>query len=56
MCKHAVKILAYLLRYVPGQGKTQQMCNKTILENSGTFISFPDCYKNQESFNKAVDI
>ena len=28
MCKHAVKILPYLQRYVPDQHKTQQMCDK----------------------------
>ena len=25
MCKHAVKVLSYLLRYVPDQYKTQQV-------------------------------
>ena len=54
MCKYAVKKLPYLLRYVPDQYKTQQMCNKTILENVGTLKSVPDCYKNQEMCNKAV--
>ena len=28
---------------------------KVILENGGTFESVPDCYKNQEICNKAVD-
>ena len=31
------------------------MCHKTILENGGTLKSIPDCYKNQEMCNKAVD-
>ena len=31
MCKHAVKELPYVLKYVPDQYKTQQMCNKAIL-------------------------
>ena len=51
MCKHAVKKLLYLLRYVPDQCKCvpdQQMCNKAISENGGTLKSVPDCYKNQE--------
>ena len=52
MCKHAVKKLPYLLRYVP---KTQQMCDKAILENVGTSKSVPDCYENQEMCNEAVD-
>ena len=35
MCKHAVKKLAFVIRYVPDCYKTQQMCNKAILENGG---------------------
>ena len=31
------------------------MCDKAILENHGTLKSVPDCYKNQEMFNKAVE-
>ena len=31
------------------------MCDKTILENGGTLKAAPDCYKNQEMWNKAVD-
>ena len=31
------------------------MCYKTILENGGTLKYIPDCYKNQEMCNKAVD-
>ena len=42
MCKHAVKNLPYLLRYIPDQYETQQMCNKAILENDGTLKSVPD--------------
>ena len=45
MCKHAVKKLPYLLRYVPDQYKTQKMCDKSILENVGTLKTAPDCYK-----------
>ena len=30
------------------------MCDKAILENSGTSKSVPDCYKDQEMYNKAV--
>ena len=48
MCKHAVKKLPYLLRYVPDQYKTQQIGDKAILENDGILNSLPDCYKNQE--------
>ena len=31
------------------------MCDKAILENGGTLKFVPDCYKNQEMCNKAVD-
>ena len=30
MCKHAVKKLTYLLRYVPNQYETQQMYDEAI--------------------------
>ena len=40
MCKHIVKKLPFLFRYVPDQCKTQQMCDKD---------------KNQGICNKAVD-
>ena len=42
MCKHAVKKLPYLIRYVPDQCKTQQMCDKAILGNGGTLKSLSD--------------
>ena len=35
MCEHAVKKY-YLLRYVPDQCETQQMCDEGVLENGGT--------------------
>ena len=31
------------------------MCDKGILENDGTLESIPDCYKNQQMCDKAVD-
>ena len=31
------------------------MCEKAVLKNGGTLKSVPDCYKNQEMCNKAVD-
>ena len=37
VCKHAFKKLPYLLRYVPDRYETQQMRDKAILENGGTF-------------------
>ena len=46
MCKHAVKKLPFIIRYIPDQYKTQQMCDKALLENSRTLDSVLDCYKN----------
>ena len=31
------------------------MCDEAILENGGTLNSVPNCYKNQEMCNKAID-
>ena len=31
------------------------MCEKAIVEKGATLKSVPDCYKNQEMWNKAVD-
>ena len=42
MCKHVVKKLPYLLRYVLGQYKTHQMCDEAILENDRTLRSVLD--------------
>ena len=39
MRKHAVKKLQYLLRCIPDQYETQQMCDKSILENRGALQS-----------------
>ena len=39
------KKLLYVLRFVPNQDKTQQMCDKAILENSGILMSIPDATK-----------
>ena len=34
MCKHTVKKLSYLVRYLPGQYNAQQIFEKAILEYS----------------------
>ena len=46
ICKHAVKMLLYILWYAPDQYKTQKLCDKAVLENGGTLNSVLDCYKN----------
>ena len=38
MCKHAVKKLPFVLRYVLHRHKTQQMSDKTILENGEALL------------------
>ena len=55
MSKHALKNLPFVIRYVPDQYKTQQMCDKAILENGGTLKSVLDCYKNQQMCDKSVE-
>ena len=55
MFKHAVKKLPFVKRYVSDQYKTQQMCDKAILENGETLESVSDCYKNQKMCHKAVE-
>ena len=41
--------------YVPVQCKTQQICDKVILENGGTLKCVSYCYKNQEICIRAVE-
>ena len=53
MCRHAVKKLLFVIRYVLNQ--CYKMRDKVILENTGTLKSVPDCYKNKIMFYKAVD-
>ena len=52
MCKDAVKKLPYRIRL---KNKTQEIFDKAIQENGRTLNSVPDCCKNQEMCNKAVD-
>ena len=35
---------------------TQKMCDKAVLENRGILKSVPNCYRNQQMFDKAVAI
>ena len=39
VCKHAVKKMSFVTRYVPDQYKTQEMYDKAALENGGTLES-----------------
>ena len=42
--KDDFKKLPLVVRYVPDRYKTQEMCDKVILENDETLILVPDCY------------
>ena len=55
MWKHVVKT-CFLTRYVTNWCKTQEMWDKVILQNGGMLKSVPDCYKNKNTGNKAVNI
>ena len=55
MCKHAAKKLQFFKTFFTGRYKTQQMCEKFVLENGGMLIFIPDCYKDQRICNKPVD-
>ena len=48
MCKISVKILPFITGYAPDWYKTQEICDKAILENCGTLKSVPDFYKNKK--------
>ena len=55
MYKHVVKMLPFLIKYVPELDKTQRMCDKVILQNGAILMLIPKCYKDQNICNKAVD-
>ena len=55
MCKNAVQKLPFVKRYDPDQYKTQEMCDKGIVESCGTLKFVPDCYKYQKMCNRAAD-
>ena len=44
MCKHSVKKLSFLIRFVSDRFKTQEICYKVIPENGGRLMFAPDCH------------
>ena len=42
-CEHVVKKLPFLMKFVFDRFKTQQMCNKVILENAEMLMFIPHC-------------
>ena len=56
MCKHVIKKLPFVTRYVPNQFKGQQMHDIIFLEN-GVMLKFVlNCYKNQKCVIKLLII
>ena len=53
MCKHAVKKLRFVIRYVPDQYKTQQTCDKAIDNYPHALKFVPYCCMTQEMCDKA---
>ena len=45
MCKNAVKKFPFVIKYVPDQYKTNEICDKVIIENGRMLRFTPDCYK-----------
>ena len=45
MRKNALRKLPFLMRNIPDQYKTEQMCHKAVVENSGTVIFVLGNYK-----------
>ena len=41
MCKHAVTKLPFITGHVPDRYQTQQMCDKAVVENGGTWKFIP---------------
>ena len=47
MRKNALRKLPFLIRNIPDQYKTEQMCHKAVVENSGTIkFVLDNCKKN----------
>ena len=45
MCSHVVKKLQFLIRHFADWYKTQQICDKAVLENGVMLDSVPNWYK-----------
>ena len=47
--------MPFVIRYVPGQYKTQEMCDKIIPQKVQTLTYVPDYNKIKKICNKSVD-
>ena len=48
MCKHAVKKLPFLIKYVPDWYKTPHMCDKVRQGNDEMLMFIPYFYKDEK--------
>ena len=48
MCKHAVKKLPFLIKYVPDWYKTPQMCDQVRQGNDEMLMFIPYFYKDEK--------
>ena len=48
-------MLSFIIKYVPGRYNTNEICDKTILENGGMLELISDHNKNQKIGDEAVD-
>ena len=48
MCKHVVKKLPFLIKYVPDWYKTPQMCDKVRQGNDEMLMFIPYFYKDEK--------
>ena len=53
--KHAVKILPFVIKYVPDQYNTQEICDKAVDKYAHALEFVPDCIKTQKMSNKAAN-
>ena len=52
----AVRSKEYTLGYVPGNLKTQKMCNDAVRNNPAVFFLVPDCFKAEGMCHDAVEV
>ena len=56
MCDKAVDTFPFVFDSVPDWYNSQELFDKAILENDGTLVSIPDCYKYKKHETKLLII
>ena len=56
MCDKAVDTCPFVFDSVPDWYNSQELFDKAILENGGTLVSIPTCYKNKKYSTKLLII